>query len=82
MMREESTTPTEMSNSTSDTHTGTTEESKSRERHQINSVCNKSTHDENDSYQNEHVTEIELHRVNGEQYIGKMDKLLVTKFED
>ena len=71
-----------MSNSTSDTHTGNTEESKSRETHQTNSVCNKSTHDENDSFQNEHVTEIVLHRVNGEQFIGKVDKLLITKFEN
>ena len=37
--------------------------------------------DEDDSSQDEHVIEIELPRDNGEQDIGKEDKLLTTNFE-
>ena len=50
---EESTPPTELSeeNSTSDTATEDTEESKPTATHQVHYVCNKSTHDENDTYQ-------------------------------
>ena len=37
--------------------------------------------DEDDSSRDEHVIEIELPRDNGEQDIGKEDKLLTTNFE-
>ena len=66
---EESTTSTELSgeNSTSDTPTEVTEESKSIEASQVNNVFIKSTQDEADSFEDKPVTEFELSMENGEQ---------------
>ena len=69
----ESTASTELSeeNSTSDTPTEATEDSKPIETPQVHTVFNKSTHDEGDSYQDKPVTEFEQTKENGEQNIGK-----------
>ena len=66
---EESTTSTELSgeNSTSDTPTEVTEESKSIEASQVNNVFIKSTQDDADSFEDKPVTEFELPIENGEQ---------------
>ena len=75
---EESTTSQELSeeHSTSDTSTEDMEDSKPTEILQVHNVCNKTTHDED-----ENVTETETYKENGEQYIGKEDKLLTPNFE-
>ena len=44
-------------------------------------MCNKSTHDENDPFEDDDITEIESMKENGEQDNGKQDKLLTTNFE-
>ena len=67
--------------STSDTPTQDTEDSKPKEAHQVHNVCNKSTHEEDDSFEDKHVTEIEPYTKNGEKYIGIEDKLLTTNSE-
>ena len=87
---EKSTTSSEISeqDSESDTTADDTEESKPTETLQIHNVCNTTMHDEydlihdeDDSSQDEHVTEIAPHTVNQEQNNGKEDKLLTTDFE-
>ena len=64
--------------STSDTSTETTDDSKTIETSQVHTLCNKSTHDEAVSPTMKSVNEFELPKENGEQYIGKEDKLLTT----
>ena len=80
---EESTTSQELSeqNSTSDIPTETTEESKPTEPSQVLTVFNKAIHHEDDTYEDISVIEIEPPKDNGEQNIGKEDKLLTTYFE-
>ena len=77
---EESTTSQELSeeDTTSGTPSQDTEESKPTETLQVHTICNKSTHDEDDSYQDENMIEIEPYKVNGEK---KEDKLLATNFQ-
>ena len=77
---EESIMSTELSeeNSTFDIPTDTTEDSKLIETSQDHNVLNKSTHDEDDSSEEESVTEFEQHLESGEQNIGKENKLLST----
>ena len=58
-----------------------TEDPKATETHQFLTVFNKATHDEDDSLENEHVTEIESHTVNGEQNDGKENELLTSNIE-
>ena len=79
----EFTTSTDMSqeDSISDTSVDDTEKWISTETHQVHNVCNKSTHHENDSNEDEHMTEIELPTKSGEQDIGKESKLLSINFE-
>ena len=74
---EESTTSSEMSeqDSESDTTADDTEETKPTETHQVNNVFHKSTHDEDHSYQDEHVIEIELPKENGEKRLYKRKTL-------
>ena len=67
-------------NSTSDTPTEGMEDAKPIETPQVHTVFNKSTHDEGDSYQDKPVTEFEQTKENGEQNIGKENKLLSTNF--
>ena len=67
--------------STSDTYTEDTEELKSTETHQVHNVLNKTTHDETDSSEDEHVAEIVPYKENGEQKNGKDNKVLTTNFE-
>ena len=66
---EESTTSSELSeeDSASDTTADDTEESKPTETLLVHYVCSKLAHDENDSFEDDHVTEIEPYRKNGEQ---------------
>ena len=80
---EESTTSTELSeqNSTSDTPTQATEDSKATEIPQGHNVLNKTKHDEDDSSEHKDVNEFEPTKENGEQNIGKENKLLSTNFE-
>ena len=79
---EESTTSTELpeENSASDIHTEATEESKPSEIPQVTNVLNKSNHDKPDSPE-DNVTEFEIPKENGEQNIGKENKLLSTNFQ-
>ena len=79
---EESTTSTELSeqNSTSDTPTEATEDSKAIEIPQVHNVFNKTKHDEDDSPENKSITEFEPPKNNGKQNIGKENKLLSTNF--
>ena len=58
-----------------------TEELKSTETSQVHTVFNKTIHYEDDSSDDQSVTEIEPPKENGEQEIGKQDKLLTTKFQ-
>ena len=58
-----------------------TEESKPTETSQVLTVFNKATHHEDDSSDNKSVIEIEPPKENGEQEIGKQNKLLTTKFQ-
>ena len=57
-----------------------TEESKPTETSQVLTVFNKKIHHENDSSDDKSVIEIEPSKENGEEEIGKQDKLLTTKF--
>ena len=58
-----------------------TEESISTETSQVLTVFNKTIHHEDDSTDDKSVIEIEPPKENGEQEIGKQDKLLTTKFQ-
>ena len=58
-----------------------TEESKPTEPYQVLTVFNKAIHHEDDSSDDISVIEIEPPKENGEQEIGKQDKLLTTKFQ-
>ena len=58
-----------------------TEESVSRETSQVLTVFNKRIHHEDDSSDDKTVIEIEPSKEDGEQEIGKQDKLLTTKFQ-
>ena len=58
-----------------------TEESKPVETSQVLTVFNKAIHHEDDSSDDISVIEIEPQKQNGEQEIGKQDKLLTTKFQ-
>ena len=58
-----------------------TEESKLTETSQVLTVFNKAIHHEDDSTDDKSVIEIEQPTENGEQEIGKQDKLLTTKFQ-
>ena len=78
---EESTTSTEFSeNSTSDTPSEASDDSKLIETSQVHTVFNKTTHDEDDSSQDKHMTEFEPCKENGEQNIVQENKLLSTNF--
>ena len=78
-----STTSSEMSeqDSDSDTTADDTEESEPTETLEIHNVSNKTIHHEDDSFEEKSVTEIEPPKQNGEQKIGKEDKLCTTNFE-
>ena len=56
-----------------------TEESIPMETSQVLTVCNKAIHHEDDSSDDKSVIEIEPSKQNGEQEIGKQDKLLTIK---
>ena len=56
------------------------EESKPVETSQVLTVFNKAIHHEDDSSDDKSVIEIEPPQENGEQEIGKQDKLLTTTF--
>ena len=58
-----------------------TEESISTETSQVLTVFNKAIHYEDDSSDDISEIEIEPPKQNGEQEIGKQDKLLTTKFQ-
>ena len=58
-----------------------TEESRSAETSQVLTVFNKTIHHEGDSSDDKSEIEIEPSKENGEQEIGKQDKLLTTKFQ-
>ena len=58
-----------------------TEESIPTETSQVLTVFNKATHHEDYSSDDKSVIEIDPPRENGEQEIGKQDKLLTTKFQ-
>ena len=58
-----------------------TEESKPTETSQILTVFNKGIHHEDDSSDDKSVIEIEPPRENGEQEIGKQDKLLTNNVQ-
>ena len=58
-----------------------TEESISTETSQVLAVFNRSIHHEDDSSDDKSVIEIEPPKENGEQEIGKQDRLLTTKFQ-
>ena len=58
-----------------------TEESKPTETSQVLTVFSKAIHHEDDSSDDKSVIEIEPPKENGEQEIGKQDKLLTTKFQ-
>ena len=58
-----------------------TEESKSTETSQVLTVFNKAIHHEDDSSDDKTVIEIEPPKENGEQEIGKQNKLLTTKVQ-
>ena len=58
-----------------------TEESIPVETSQVLTIFNKTIHNEDDSSDDKSVIEIEPPKENGEQEIGKQDKLLTTKFQ-
>ena len=58
-----------------------TEESKPTETSQVLTVFNKAIHHEDDSSDDKSVIEIEPPKENGEQEIGKQDKLLTTNVQ-
>ena len=76
---EESTTSSEMSeqDSASETTADDTEESKPAETLQVHNVLNKTTHAENDSSEDEHITELEPPKDNGEQFLEKRTNSLL-----
>ena len=80
---EDSTTSQELSedDSASDTADIDTEESKSTKTLEVHNVCNKTTHHEDSSSEDENVTEIETYIENREQYNGKDNKVLTTNFQ-
>ena len=80
---DEFTTFTELSeqDSASDITADDTEQAKPTETHQVHNVLNKTTHDQDDSIKDQPITEIELPTKNGEQNIGKENKLLNTNFQ-
>ena len=51
------------------------------ETSQVLTVFNKTIHHEDDSSDDKSVIEIEPSKENGEQEIGKQDKLFTTKFQ-
>ena len=53
---------------------------KAIEIHQVHNIFNNITHDEDVPFQNRHVTEFEPNE-NGEQNMGKQNKLLSTNFQ-
>ena len=67
-------------NSTSDIPTETTEESKPTETSQVLTIFNKTMNHEDDSSEDKSVIEFEQPKENGEQNIGKENKLLTTNF--
>ena len=81
---EQSTTSMAISeeDSTSAKPTETTKGSKSTEMQQVHNVLNESTHNENNTYDENSVIEIEPPTNNGEQNNAKQDKLLTTNFQD
>ena len=58
-----------------------TEESIPTETSQVLTVFNKTIHHKDDSSDDKSVIEIEPPKENGDQEIGKQDKLLTTKFQ-
>ena len=58
-----------------------TEESKPTETSQVLTVFNKAIHHEDDSSDDKSVIEIDPPTENGEQEIGKQDKLLTTNVQ-
>ena len=58
-----------------------TEESKPTETSQVLTVFNNAIHHEDDSSDDKSVIEIEPPKENGEQEIGKQNRLLSTKFQ-
>ena len=58
-----------------------TEESIPMETSQVLTVFNKAIHHEDDSSDDKSVIEIETPKENGEQEVGKQDKLLTTTFQ-
>ena len=58
-----------------------TEESIRTETYQVLTVFSKAIHHEDDSSDDKSVIEIESPQENGEQEIGKQDKLLTTTFQ-
>ena len=58
-----------------------TKESISTETSQVLTVFNKAIHHEDDSSDDKSVIEIDPSKENGEQEIGKQDKLLTTTFQ-
>ena len=58
-----------------------TEESKHTETSQVLTVFNKAIHHEDDLSDDKSVIEIDPPKENGEQEIGKQDKLLTTTFQ-
>ena len=80
---EKSTTSRDMSEQdfASDTITDDSEGSEPTETHQVHNVLNETTHDQDDSSEDENMIEIEPHSVNGEKNNQKENKLLTTNFE-
>ena len=75
-------------NSESDITTEDEEETYTTETHQVHNVLNETIHDEenlseaeDDSSDDKYVIDIEPPKENGEQEIGKQDKLLTTTFQ-
>ena len=75
-------------NSESDITTEDEEETYTTETHQVHNVVNETIHDEenlseaeDDSSDDKYVIDIEPPKENGEQEIGKQDKLLTTTFQ-
>ena len=67
-------------NSTSDTPTEATEDSKVIEIPQVHTDFIQTKHDEDDSPENKSISEFEIPKENGEQNIGKDNKLLSTNY--
>ena len=67
--------------STSDTSTQQEEESKAIEIPQVHNILNNTTHDENDTSEDEHVAELEPYTENGEQDMEKRTNSLLPIFK-